>query len=167
MYGTSLRLPGEFLAQQDVADSDPASYAARLKDYMRTLRCTPSRRPSQSTRCTSNALDSASHVFVRHDAVRKPYDGPFPVLTRSDRFYTLDLKDFTNSVSIDRLKPAYVEFPTGDIPSLTSSPATTSTPPSQPAQPVSLDITRGPSATRTTRCGRHVHWPSHVRDFAP
>ena len=64
VYDTSLRLPGEFLVQQDVADSDPASCAAQLKDYMRTLRCTPSRRPSQSTRHTSNALDSTSHVFL-------------------------------------------------------------------------------------------------------
>ena len=117
------------------------------------------------------ALYSASHVFVCHDVVRKPlqqpYDEPFPVLARSDHFYTLDLKGRTDSVSIDRLKPAYVEFPTGDIPSPTSSPATTSTSPSQPAQPVSLDIVPGPSATLTTRSGGDVHWPSHLRDFAP
>ena len=49
-----------------------------------------------STACTSNidsSLPTATHVFVRRDAVRKPlqqpYDGPFVVLDRSDKFYTL------------------------------------------------------------------------------
>ena len=50
-------------------------------------------------------------MFVRHDAVKRPlqqpYDGPYLVLDRSDRFYTLDLNGHTDTVSIDRLKPAY------------------------------------------------------------
>ena len=90
VYGTSLRFLGELSIQQESTEVDQASYAARLKDCMQTLHCTPSRRPSHSTRHKSKALDSASHVYMRHDAVKKhlqqPYDGPFPVLTRSTVF---------------------------------------------------------------------------------
>ena len=132
---TSLLLPGGFFAQQESTVVDPASYATRLKDCVQTLHCTPSRRPSHSTRHSSKALESASHVFVHHDAVKKPlqqpYDGPFPVLTRSDYSYTLDLNGCIDSISVDRLKPAYVDFPTGDLPPPTST--TSATPPSSPA----------------------------------
>ncbi len=74
-----------------------------------------------------NSLHSTSHVFVRHDAVRKPlqqpYDGPYLVLDRSAKFFTLDIKGRKDTVSIDRLKPAHldesvtVDFPTVVAPS--------------------------------------------------
>ena len=157
---------------------DPSSYATHLKGCMRTLRCTPSRQLSHPSRQNSSALDSASHVFVRHDAVKKPlqqpYDGPFPVLTRADRYYTLDLNGRTDSVSVDRLKPAYVDFPINNLPTPTLSSAAPSASPasmsSQPSQRVPLvcpDTAPVPSATRTTKSGRRVHWPTRLRDFAP
>ncbi len=166
VYGTGLRLPCEFFAPYAIADADPASYVTQLKGAMRALRCTPSRRPSHSSRHPDSSLRSATHVFVRHDAVRKPlqppYDAPYRVLDRSDRFYTLDLNGRTDSVSVDRLKPAHIDFPIAPetcTPSSSASPTTT--PPSQP------DIVLEPPATRTTRSGRHVRWPAHLRDFTP
>ena len=149
---------------------DPASYATQLKGTMRALRCTPTRRPLHSRRHADNSLSSASHVFVRHVAVRKPlqqpYGGPYLILGRSDRFYTLDLNGHTATVSIDRLKPAYIDFPhTLDSPSsispaqLSSSTYLSTTP--TPKPPTSSEVT-----TRTTRSGRHVHWPEHLKDFA-
>ncbi len=149
---------------------DPSNYATHLKDCMKTLHCTPTRQPSHSSRQNSSALDSASHVFVRHDAVKKPlqqpYDGPFPVLTRADRYYTLDLNGRTDSVSVDRLKLAYVDFPTNNLPTPTrcsaapsAFPATTSSQPSQRMPLVCPDIALVPTATRTIRSGRRVHWP--------
>ena len=140
VYGTSLRLPGEFFITQDVTDLDKASYTTQLKDSMRTLRCTLSRHSFGSTRHTSDALISASHVFVHHDAVKKPlqqpYDGPYCVLNRSDRFYTIDRNGHTDSVSIDRLKPAYVNFPTNGTPSLLSPTATSPSQSTQSTDPV-------------------------------
>ena len=174
VYGTSLRLPGEFFAPQRATDVDPASYVTHLKQTMRALRCTPTRHSTSSRRHSDNSLSSASHVFVRHDAVKKPlqqpYDGPYLVLDRSDRFYTLDLNGRTDKVSIDRLKPAYIDFPHALDPHALDSTLST-TPPTQPSSVTHTPTTPSTSgvgllATRTTRSGRHVHWPAHLRDFA-
>ena len=62
----------------------------------------------------SNNLHDCSHVFVRHDAIRKPlqqpYDGPFPVIKRTDKHFTIHMNNRDEVVSIDRLKPAYMDI---------------------------------------------------------
>ncbi len=76
VYGTSLRLPGEFFTPQDDSGADPSSYVGQLKSAMKVLRCTPTRSPSLPRGHVDDALSSASHVFVRHDAVKKPLQQP-------------------------------------------------------------------------------------------
>ena len=55
-------------------------------------------------------LLSAPNVWVRIDAHRKPlqrpYAGPFRVVDRNDKYFTLDMGDRKDNVSIDRLKAA-------------------------------------------------------------
>lgn len=84
VYGTTLRLPGEFLVLSSDTTTDPASYVTQLSNTMRALRSVPTRQPTQSRGRVDSMLQSSSHVYVRHDAVRKPlqppYDGPFRVL---------------------------------------------------------------------------------------
>ena len=112
MYGTTLRLPGAFFSTPAV-DSDPSGYVTDLRNRMRALKATPPRPAVNVSPRVSNALNDATHVFVRHDAVRKPlqppYDGPFRVLSRSDNYYTLDINGRTDTVTLCRLKPAYLE----------------------------------------------------------
>ena len=61
----------------------------------------------------SEDLQTCTHVFVRHDAVKKPlrqpYDGPFKVIKRHDKHFTLAVKGSQSVISIDRLKPAHLE----------------------------------------------------------
>ena len=58
-------------------------------------------------------LAAATHVFVRVGAHRcplqSPYQGPFKVIDRKAKSYKLDLGTRQDSVSIDRLKPAFFE----------------------------------------------------------
>ena len=114
VYGTGLRLPGEFFTSHDGDNTDPASYVVQLKHTMRALRYTPPQQPQQPRGQVDSSLGSASHVFVCHDAVKRPlqqpYDGPFRVLARSDKFYTLDLNGRRDTVSVDRLKPAHLDL---------------------------------------------------------
>ncbi|VDQ15656.1 unnamed protein product [Trichobilharzia regenti] len=55
-------------------------------------------------------LETSSDVFVRRGSVRRPpYDGPYKVTKRSDKFFVIDKKDSEDTVSVDRLKSVYLE----------------------------------------------------------
>ena len=63
------------------------------------------------TKCyVPKTLLTAPYVLVRIDAHRtpleRPYAGPFKVVSRSDKYFTLDLGNRRDTVSVDRLKPA-------------------------------------------------------------
>ena len=109
----------------------------------------------------SHHLSTCTHVFVRHDAVRKPlqvlYDGPYKVLKRSDKHFTLEVNGQQKVISLDRLKPAH--FDSYDY--LTTPPHTKPLPPAptpQPSSPTSLSS----APVRITRSGHHVHWPDRL-----
>lgn len=138
------------------------------ESFLRALICTqcltPSTMPHSSTtscndysqchqhitRPASVTLDlsTCTHVFIRRDAVCKalqpPYDGPFKVLKHRAKFFVVLVNSQRQTISIDRVKPAYFEVlsdsSTPELPSL-STPPQVNTPP------------------RTTRSGRHVRFP--------
>ena len=82
----------------------------------------------------SKDLLDCTHVFIRHDAVRKPlqqpYDGPFLVTKCTDKHFTIQRNNHEEVVSIDRLKPAYIDTsmktdttsPTSNTSSIDTSP---------------------------------------------
>ena len=158
VYGTTLRLPAEFFTSTITSTDDPSTYVTRLKSTMSKLKPLPVRPQPQHKSHVSNTLSHCTHVFVRHDGVRKPlqpvYDGPFKVLKRSDKHFTLQYPNRTDVVSIDRLKTAHID---------TSSPAN---PPNTESTPSPVTSTCTPSTevlpTRITRSGRHVRWPKHL-----
>ena len=80
-------------------------------------------------------------------------DGPYQVLTRHDKFFTIDHKGRQDTVSLDRLKPAHLEERT--LPTHPSQPETTITEPSMEPP------------TRTTRSGRKVHFPDRLATLIP
>ena len=153
VYGTTLRLPGEFFHHEA---SDPiteqTTLLTRLKTAMRELRAVPVREQSQRNTYVSKDLSACTHVFVRNDTVRKPlqqpYNGPFRVIDRTDKYFTLDLNGRSDKVSLDRLKPAYLD----------SSPVAQPPPPPPP----SPSSTPPATTTRATRSGRHVHFPDRL-----
>ena len=132
----------------------PATYTASGQP------CSSSEHPQfalLNARPTSPTASSLVHVFVRHDAIRKPlqqpYDGPYKVISRSDKHFTLDIQGTRKTVSLDRLKPTYLESTTTSQDTATQpSPVTSTTPPAPPpASPA--------PPPRTTCSGRHVRWP--------
>ena len=166
VYGTTLRLPGEFFySRKPPGDMGPINYITQLKEYMARLRTQPTRQ--QPPRCTQGLTELAAttHVFVCRDAVKgplqPPYDGPYKVLNRTDKYYTLQLPTRQEVISIDRLKPVYLD----KLPSNMAHESTASTTPKcvTPSQHRGLTTTSPaptiPPPRSTTRSGRQVHWP--------
>ena len=151
VYGTTLRLPGEFFDSTSANNTlDAASYVVRLKTAMQQLQATPTRQHNRPKVHVSKDLASCTHVFI-HDDVRKPlqhpYDGPYKVVRRSSKHFTVDIRGRQDVISLDRLKPAHMETTTPCDAPATSSPS----PPTATSPP-----------TRVTRSGRHVRWPKHL-----
>ncbi|XP_066969129.1 uncharacterized protein [Macrobrachium rosenbergii] len=78
-------------------------------------------------------MSSSSHVFVRDDAVRppltRPYREPFLVLERNKKAFRISTHGWEDWVSIDRLKPTFLEGGNGGGPQVllqdTAAPQTT------------------------------------------
>lgn len=166
VYGTTLRLPGQFIAPVHT-EVDPSDYVSRLKQHMSDCTVTPTRAKQGNTYVPKDLFDS-SYVFVRVDAVRKPlqqpYNGPFKVLKKNSKFFTLDVGGKRDTVSIDRLKVAHIEERRdGDALSDTASAKAVKSAPflpsPLPAKKLTVQSTDTSQPVRITRSGRQVHWP--------
>ena len=93
VYGTTLRLPGEFFNPSPVTSvPDPSDYVYRLRASVQHIRPI-SPHLTQPHSKVDDGLSTAIHVFLLHDAVYKPlqppYDGPYQVLKCTETFHTL------------------------------------------------------------------------------
>ena len=74
---------------------------------------TPATNHSNSQFRIPQALEGATHVFVRRDArappLTRPYQGPFRVAQSGEKYFEVEVKGKIDKISIDRLKPAFVE----------------------------------------------------------
>ena len=149
VYGTILRLPGQFITPASSNELDPTVYADRFQNAMQTL--TPVLPCPQLIKSfVPKDLSSCTHVYVRTKAVRKPlqpaYMGPFKVLHPHDNYFTLDVHSRKNNISIDRRKVVYLD---ADL-----------LPPFQPDTILSRTTAPiAPEPAQTTRSGRKVHFP--------
>ncbi|XP_033229753.1 uncharacterized protein LOC117181302 [Belonocnema kinseyi] len=112
VYGEPLRLPGQFLTPSTTNERGSAAFLQELRGYMQQLRPSEPKRHGTDKTFVFKDLATAQHVFVRHDAVKKalemPYDGPYPVVSRNEKFFVVHIGGKQKAVSIDRLKPAFV-----------------------------------------------------------
>ena len=57
-------------------------------------------------------LATASHDFIRNDGhkrpLEQPYSGPYRVVCRSDKCFTVSVSGRDKMVSVDLLKPAFI-----------------------------------------------------------
>lgn len=114
VYGEPLRLPGEFFGH-NIAHytTDVKDFLARMKSFAEKIRPVPPQHHS-STRKTFVFKDLAncSHVFLREEVLRgslqPSYTGPYEVLKRDAKTFRIRVGIQDMTVSIDRLKPAYI-----------------------------------------------------------
>ncbi|KAJ8724127.1 hypothetical protein PYW07_008107 [Mythimna separata] len=114
LYGSSIRLPGDLFQSKPTSNINDREF---IKQLTQSLSSVPNLSFSSSHSNTNNNvfihkdLSACSHVFIRNEARRAlvpPYEGPFKVLSRHNKFYTLDRNGKQITVSLDRLKPAYL-----------------------------------------------------------
>lgn len=128
VYGTTLRLPGQFFDKDSTFSIDPSTFLQRLRDHFSHVRPAATRTQQPATTFVSPHLSSAAKVFVRRDALRKslqpPYTGPYNVLERAPKHFVIDCNGRRETVSIDRLKPAFTEAAPGTVNSCVTIPLT-------------------------------------------
>ena len=114
IYGTTLRLPGEFTKQYTVdANTDLKNYSDKLRVAMSRLRRCPPRDTQQHNIFQFKEIATCTHVFLRRITIAPPltapYDGPYKVVARSGRVMKILVKGKVETVSLDRVKPAHLE----------------------------------------------------------
>ncbi|GFY53805.1 integrase catalytic domain-containing protein [Trichonephila inaurata madagascariensis] len=110
VYRTTIRLPSDFF--QDTGTNNVSEFVQQLKQTMHNLKPVPTSSHGRKTVFVHPELSQCTHVFLRHDAIRKPlqtpYDGPFVVVKRSEKLITQQRQGKEICVSIDRVKPAFM-----------------------------------------------------------
>nr|XP_033203761.1 uncharacterized protein LOC117164662 [Bombus vancouverensis nearcticus] len=110
VYGTGIRLPAEFFVPtEQQANSE---FASRLKDRIGKIRPHPITRHGEKRTFMFRDLETSPYVFLRRDAIgdplQPPYDGPYQVIERGKKTFTVKINNKNVIVSIDRLKPAFL-----------------------------------------------------------
>lgn len=112
LYGEPLRLPGELLHPSENTCTDLTDFMARLRSIAQKMQPQPASRHCKRSIFVFKELANTTHVYLREDAVKgalqPAYKGPYEVLKRNEKVYTLLIKGKPTTVTIDRLKPAFM-----------------------------------------------------------
>ena len=103
VFGSTLIVPGEFISPTHrQRDAPTTKFLPANTEFHGNSKCAPIK-----------ALDTAAFVFVRVDRHKtplcKPYEGPFRVIRKGDKTFTIARKNKEEVISMDRLKPAHLE----------------------------------------------------------
>ena len=160
IYGTTLRLPGEFTQKYTVdVHTNLDNYSYKLRVAMSRLRLCPPRDTHQKNIFQYKGIDTCTHVCLRRIAIAPPltapHDGPYKVIMRSGRVMKILIKGKVETVSLDRVKPAHFECETA------TGTTTQRTTPSKRTSSKTTGIVRrnsqdplAPSSTHTQRSNR-------------
>jgi len=106
VFGTQLRLPGELASGQLVVDE---AFLRRLKEAEPLPTRQPSYAEAAARPAPTPALMGAKMVFVKVGGHKPPLDpqyaGPYLVVSRGLKVFTVDIGGRAEVVSVDRLKP--------------------------------------------------------------
>lgn len=149
VYGKSLRLPAEFFTEPKPHPNE-VEFIQDFRRAMNLIRPTQTAHHAKAKPFIQKELHRCKQVFVRNDAVgpplQQPYDGPFSVIERHPKYYTLDIRSKAKKISIDRLKAAFI-----DVDNTID----------EKIEPPSTEIS-DPQTKTTTRLGRKVRFPNRL-----
>lgn len=113
VFGSPLIVPGQFL---DSPEPPADEFYRQLEAAMSRFSPVPTRHNASKSSPLPATIPTplllSRFVFVRRDGHKPPlsptYDGPYRVLSRSPHFFRLQLGDRSDTVSVHRLKPAFL-----------------------------------------------------------
>jgi len=157
VYGSTLRIPGEFVETTSFRNLCPTStFLRNLQTTMQHALPPSAIHKNKHQPYLPKDLSSTGYVYIRVDKTRspleRPYEGPFRIISKSDKYFTLDINGRSDKVSIDRLKTAFV----GDNYNRDRT-ATTST-----SSNIDQEMTN--LHTTTTLFGRQTRVPTHLSE---
>jgi len=167
--GTSLRLPGQLF--EPSTEQPQTEYCTQLCQFMNALRTPPPHHHGTPRSYVEKSLQNCSHVFIRNDGARssfdRPYRGPFKVLNKGNKFFTVDMITRRDVVSVDRLRAAHLFTPDEDPESQQPTHGLGTPPPVTPPLPPALShsFDEQPKSILRTRRGRIIRKPSRYVHF--
>ena len=112
LYGTTLTLPGDFL---EAAEPPAENFLHQLRSDLQLRPVLQPVHNSPPKHSVPPDLHKAEFVFIRKDGHKPPlaqlYEGPYKVLLKTSKTFTIALGDSHDIVSIDRLKPCFSSTP--------------------------------------------------------
>lgn len=173
VYGTTIRLPGEFIDNNKTSTGEH-EFVTNLRNHFAMLRPINTSNHSKKSTFVFKELKTCSHVFIRTDAIRKPlqqvYKGPYLIKKRFDKTFVLIVNGKDKTISIDRLKPAFLD---NDLDELSSKLLSRST--MKPIANVNnfcnssttnhSITTEREKLSLTTKSGRHVRFPTNLTEY--
>nr|XP_022908012.1 uncharacterized protein LOC111419444 [Onthophagus taurus] len=159
VYGEPLRVPGEFLPPRESSGNEEGAtnFSQELKKHFQQLQSIHGTRHGSKKIFVFRDLSTCRHVWIRldgehHASLEVPYEGPYPVTNRNDRTFTMEKKVKQITVSIDRLKPAYI---------LSGEEQRQEDPQRPEARRNAPGLQQTDPTPPTTRYGRRVRFPGH------
>ena len=119
VYGIPLTVPGDFLSNPS-GPPDQRTHLQQLRERFNSLVLIPTSHHREIPSQVTPNLHQAKFVFVWRDrhcpGLQHPYEEPFEVLESHPKFFELNIKGKTKHVSVDRLKPAHLNWSDTRIP---------------------------------------------------
>lgn len=161
VYGSKLKLPGEFFTKQNI-QREETEFIKELRRAVSKMQSVPIEHKDRTSIFIHPDLQSSNYAFIRCDKVKiglqPPYEGPYRILEKTSKFFKMLVKDKPKNISVDRLKPAFVLEES--LPTPTNSEST--------IVPENIKSSSSPEATdqhhQATRSGRKVKFPRRFLD---
>ena len=111
LYGTTLRIPGEFVIPDDFTPNRQI-FLEEFREHMRSIKPVPVGHRHKNRVFLHRDIESCTHVFLRvgtgKKSLERPYTGLHEVINRiSDRIFEIDINGSPRRVSIENVKPAH------------------------------------------------------------
>lgn len=167
VYGTTLRIPGEFFEANQTLETN-SDIVTELRTAMSRIRPTETAWHNTKKFFVHPELSKCTHVFIRNDSFRPslshPYDGPYKIVHRHEKYFKVDVNGRHSHVSLDRLKPS---FTAPEMPDISIDMRPNISQPVHRSMPLPNSAMKSPPQSsippKLTRSGRRVVIPLRYR----